>query len=700
MASTKWRTGLLAVVAGLALAACGGGSDAGSSGSTTATAPPPTTPPAPNSAPTISGTPVTSTTAGAPYSFRPDASDANGDTLLFSATGLPDWAVISAQTGAVTGTPTDDDAGSTADIVISVSDGKASASLPAFHIDIASTVASKPQPSGNLAPTIAGIPATTVQNSTAYSFTPSASDPEGQRLNFSIVNKPSWAAFRSRSGRLSGTPGSADIGAYTNILISVSDGSLSATLPAFTITVTSAPNNPPTISGAPAASVQATAAYSFTPSASDPDGQSLTFSIVNKPAWATFNTATGALGGTPTASNVGAYANIIVSVSDGSLSASLPAFSITVTSPPNSAPSISGTPSTSVQATTPYAFAPVATDPDGQALTFSIVNKPSWAVFNTSTGALSGTPGSANVGTYSSIVISVSDGSLSASLPAFAITVTPPPNSAPSIFGSPSTSVQATTAYSFTPSASDPDGQALAFAIVNKPSWATFSTSTGRLSGTPSSSNVGSYANIIISVSDGSLSASLPAFTLTVTAAPNSPPTISGTPATSVVAGVAYSFTPTANDADGDTLAFSISGKPSWATFSTATGKLSGTPTSTQVGSYSNIVITVSDGKASTSLPAFGITVTQPASSGTANLSWTAPTQNTDGSALTDLAGYRVYHGTSPDALNEMYQVGSPTTTTYSFSQLASGTHYFAVAAYNVTGVESALSAVGSKAIP
>jgi hypothetical protein len=166
------------------------------------------------------------------------------------------------------------------------------------------------------------------------------------------------------------------------------------------------------------------------------------------------------------------------------------------------------------------------------------------------------------------------------------------------------------------------------------------------------------------------------------------------------VAGNAYSFTPTANDADGDTLAFSITGKPSWATFSTATGKLSGTPATSDAGSYLNIVISVSDGKASKSLGAFAITVTQPTPSGTANLSWTAPTQNTDGSALTDLAGYRVYHGTSASALNDIYQVANPATTTYSFTQLASGTHYFAVAAYNSAGVESAMSAVGSKAIP
>ncbi len=179
----------------------------------------------------------------------------------------------------------------------------------------------------------------------------------------------------------------------------------------------------------------------------------------------------------------------------------------------------------------------------------------------------------------------------------------------------------------------------------------------------------------------------------------NHAPTISGTPPASVMAGSAYNFTPTYGDADNDTLTFSISGKPSWAAFSTSTGKLSGTPTLAQAGTYLSIVIRVNDGTDSTLLPAFAITVNQPAPAGTASLSWTAPTQNTDGTSLTDLAGYRVYHGTSAGSLTDMVQLSGSATTSYVYNQLTSGTHYFAVAAYNNSGVESALSGVGSKTI-
>ncbi|HEY8540574.1 MAG TPA: putative Ig domain-containing protein, partial [Steroidobacteraceae bacterium] len=216
----------------------------------------------------------------------------------------------------------------------------------------------------------------------------------------------------------------------------------------------------------------------------------------------------------------------------------------------------------------------------------------------------------------------------------------------------------------------------------------------------------------VIRASDGRATASLPAFSITVTAPPAPPssppppenraPTISGTPPTTATVGVQYTFQPTANDPDGDTLAWSIQNRPSWLTFNTATGRLSGTPTA--AGTASNIIIRVSDGTATTSLPAFSITVTAPTpppppTTGSATLSWQAPTQNTDGSPLTNLAGYRILYGTSQNALNQTITINNPGTTTYVIDNLTPATWYFAVRAVNSAGVESANSAVASKTI-
>jgi hypothetical protein len=258
--------------------------------------------------------------------------------------------------------------------------------------------------------------------------------------------------------------------------------------------------------------------------------------------------------------------------------------------------------------------------------------------------------------------------------------------------------VTAGTAYAFQPTVSDADGDGLTFTITNRPTWATFSTATGRLAGTPTSANVGSYANIVIAVDDGEATAQLAAFSIVVNAAPNGAPVISGTPPTSVTAGSAYAFQPTASDPDGNTLTFSIANKPSWAAFSTTTGRLSGTPTASEVGPYADIVITVSDETASASLPAFGIAVVG-TSTGSATLSWTPPTTNTDGSPLANLSGYRVYWGTASGDYPNSVTLNSSGLASYVVENLGPGTYYFVVTALSSAGTESSFSNMGSKTI-
>jgi hypothetical protein len=455
-------------------------------------------------------------------------------------------------------------------------------------------------------------------------------------------------------------------------------------------------NRPPSISGTPTSWVYVGSSYSFRPSAWDREGATLSFSIANKPSWASFSTRSGSLRGTP--AQVGLWNDIRISVSDGNSSVALPGFSIRATSKSNDTPTISGAPATSVAAGSTYSFQASASDPNNDPLRFSISNRPVWASFNGMTGHLSGTPTAANAGSYPNIIISVTDGARRATLPSFTITVGGSSNRTPTITGSPTTSVTSGQAYDFKPSASDPDNNALGFSIQNRPSWAAFSTSSGQLSGTPTTTNVGTFANIIISVSDGKATAALPAFSISVNGPANSAPVISGTPLAAVNAGSVYSFRPAASDPNGDTLSFSVANLPSWASFSAATGQLSGTPSASNVGSYANIVISVSDGRATAALPGFAITVAD-VSIGNATLSWTPPTQNTDGSSLTNLAGYRIYYGASAGVLTQTVQLSNAGMSTYVVQNLSAGTYYFAVRAYTSDGVESDASNVTSKVV-
>ena len=178
----------------------------------------------------------------------------------------------------------------------------------------------------------------------------------------------------------------------------------------------------------------------------------------------------------------------------------------------------------------------------------------------------------------------------------------------------------------------------------------------------------------------------------------NNPPSISGNPPAAVVIGTQYSFTPTAVDPDGDALSFSVGNKPPWASFDESTGELFGTPTVADIGEYENIQIRVSDGSADASLPQFSVSVVQTAL-GSVTLSWSAPTQNEDGSALIDLAGYRIHYGTASGRYTNSIQIDSAGIVTYVVENLAADTYYFAASAINRAGVESRYSSESMKVV-
>ena len=184
----------------------------------------------------------------------------------------------------------------------------------------------------------------------------------------------------------------------------------------------------------------------------------------------------------------------------------------------------------------------------------------------------------------------------------------------------------------------------------------------------------------------------------------NTAPVISGKPAGSVTVNAVYSFQPGASDANGDRLTFSIRNKPAWASFSTGSGRLGGTPADRHEGRYSNIVILVTDGINTVSLPAFSIQVNKAVSSssqvstsvptGSFSLGWTAPASRSDGAplSLADISAYRIYHGTSPGTYPDVIKVNDGTTTSVTVTGVPQGTIYVAMTTTDTGGRESVYS--------
>lgn len=178
----------------------------------------------------------------------------------------------------------------------------------------------------------------------------------------------------------------------------------------------------------------------------------------------------------------------------------------------------------------------------------------------------------------------------------------------------------------------------------------------------------------------------------------NSAPTISGNPPDAIRYGELYEFKPNAVDADADPLTFDVSNSPSWASFDSSTGEISGQPTLANIGVYDDIVISVSDGTSDSELRAFSITVTQTAL-GNVSLSWVAPTENSDGSALIDLAGYKIYYRKNSGSSYREVLIDNPGISTYVVDNLSPATYYFAATAFNASGMESSFSSEIQKVV-
>jgi len=183
------------------------------------------------------------------------------------------------------------------------------------------------------------------------------------------------------------------------------------------------------------------------------------------------------------------------------------------------------------------------------------------------------------------------------------------------------TTTQDTTApedqtYTYVVTATDSDNDVVDLSIGGLPSWASFTvdtsaagTATATLTGAPANGDVGSYP-VTITASSTTLTTDQ-SFTIVVSNA-NDDPVFTSTAVTAATQDVTYTYTVTVSDVDPapDTLTLSEVTIPTWLTFTTATGVLTGTPTSAHVGDHP-VVIRVNDGTVDVD-QSFTITVALP----------------------------------------------------------------------------------------
>ncbi len=542
-----------------------------------------------NTAPQLASIGNNTRPEGAAWNFILKASDADGDSLTFSAKNLPQGASLNSSTGAFSWTPTFDQSGSYS-LIFSVSDGSL---IDSETVSFSVTNVNRP-------PVLQAIGNKTAQENNNLSFSLVANDPDGGSLSFTATNLPTGATFNASTKTFSWTPGFDQAGSHS-ATFKVSDGNLND-VETISIAVNDG-NRAPVLGQIGTKTIGEGSPLSFTISASDPDNDQLSYTATGLPTGATFDAATRTFNWTPAfaASENTQVHTVTFSVSD-SVANDSETVSINVTNV-NRKPVFNSIANKSLVEGDSLNIVVEAIDPDSNPLTYSASGLPDGAVFIASTRSFSWIPGADQEGSYE-ITFAVTDGSLNDSQ---TITLTVQNgNETPVLDAIGAKTIAENSQLSFTLTASDPNSDSLTYSASGLPTGASFNAEQRLFSWTPDYSQSGSYT-ASFAVTDGTYK-DTETITISVTNT-NQPPTISGAPVTTIMAGTGYTFAPDANDPDNDKLSFSISNKPAWADFNQATGQLSGNPEEQHIGSSEPISISVSDGAETVALTSFAVEV-------------------------------------------------------------------------------------------
>lgn len=319
------------------------------------------------------------------------ASDTDGDTLTFTVSGLPDGLSINTDSGEVTGVATTTGNFS---VSIDVNDGKGGS-------DVTSFVWSVNPPPNNL-PIITSPGNQSNTEGDTVLLTISATDADGDNLTFGASGLPTGLVIGSSNGVITGT---ASVAGTFNVIVDVSDGKGGNDNSEFTWTIDPPPNVAPVLSNPGDQIHIVNDLVSISLSASDSNGDALTFGATGLPDGLSINTANGEISGTATAT--GSYA-ATASVSDGQGGLDSVTFAWTINSAPaNNPPSITSPEDQNHTQGETVLLALNASDIDGDLLTFSATGLPAGLSIDSGSGEISGT---VDTVASNSVEVSVSDG--------------------------------------------------------------------------------------------------------------------------------------------------------------------------------------------------------------------------------------------------------------------------------------------------
>ena len=454
---------------------------------------------APNHTPEITSTPRNSVALGTSYFYTLNTSDPDGDPLAINLQNAPTGMTLNQQ-GFITWTPEANQLGNHT-VKVQVNDGRSG------FIEQEWTIAVVSQRSNNQAPQILSTPSLKANINQVYQYNLVGNDPDGDPIFWSLETRPQGMSLDVTKGTIRWQPKFDQIGLH-EVVIQVIDTQGATSSQRFTLAVNGV-NLPPNITSVPFTRTVTNQTYTYTVVAKDPENGILTYNLGRKPNGMTID-QTGKIQWTPT--QVGNY-DIDVLVADNQGATTTQTYQLVVgTQAINQAPNITSTPLFVANVGSPYQYQIQASDPDGQSLTYQLIESPQGMTINANTGLVQwNTPITGNykvvVAAFDSQGLGVTQGyTLAAkvnSLPVIRST-NPPTGAIPGV------------AYRYDIQATDPDGGILNYSLdATSQAKGINLDESGRLSWTPSNSQTGIHA-ITLTITDAAGGKVTQSFNLTV----------------------------------------------------------------------------------------------------------------------------------------------------------------------------------------
>lgn len=347
-----------------------------------------------NQAPTITSIPQFGGAANREYQYNTIASDPDGDPIQWSLKDSPIGMSINSQSGAIRWTPALAQIG-IHEITVQALDSFGGVATQTFEVTVRGI---------NTPPIITSTPKTQAFTGRDYTYTINAKDADNDPLTFTLLNAPDGMTLSPNTGVIRWTPNNGQRGVQTVDLL-VADGQGGVATQTFSVSVLATqPNSLPVITSQPGFVAATGLPYSYAVTASDADGDVLSFLLLQSPDGVTIDANTGQLQWTPRLDQQGTN-SITVAVTDLSGGGSTQQFPLLVRV--NDAPQITSNPISTATAGALYRYDIRATDPNADPLSFTLLRGPNGMTLD-QFGRLSWSPNGSNLGTYQ-VQVSVTD---------------------------------------------------------------------------------------------------------------------------------------------------------------------------------------------------------------------------------------------------------------------------------------------------